>query len=451
MALIKSAMGSITVLAAIFLFTGCVSQKAERLSDVSGPADGGLLKPDSGRTLSDVGVNRGRTHCNTDIFESSRPAGDIETGQMVIGSVTRECEADRYSLILPKGQSVSVSMFGDRFLGSIRLYGPGSRGLQIEGINTVPGVPTRIDLTADMAGEYFILASTSDRSGNARYDLDVECTGNCDLKATRYPIILVHGFSGFRKVLGIGYFYKVADTYTAKGYDIHEAVLDPYNSSYVRGGELAEYIDRVLAETYACKVDLIAHSQGGVDSRYAISVFGHGDKVAVLNTISTPHLGTPIADEALENPTVMKLFKVMFGAIGIIIETSQQQQNLEEALKSLSTKGMRDFNAKHPDDPRVRYKSWAGRSCPLSCTNPMYVFFWPIYEVIKKHQEKEGKDVTNDGIVAAESARWGEWQGYLDADHTREVGQIFGDAKFDAFDWLDFYGSVIRAMANEGY
>src|SRR5207249_8887306 len=43
-------------------------------------------------------------------------------------------------------------------------------------------------------------------------------------------------------------------------------------------------------------VNIVAHSMGGLDARYAISQLGLGGRVASLITIGTPHLGTPLAD-----------------------------------------------------------------------------------------------------------------------------------------------------------
>ena len=44
------------------------------------------------------------------------------------------------------------------------------------------------------------------------------------------------------------------------------------------------------------KIHIIAHSMGGLDSRYMISKLGMADRVLSLTTISTPHHGSPIAD-----------------------------------------------------------------------------------------------------------------------------------------------------------
>ena len=48
-------------------------------------------------------------------------------------------------------------------------------------------------------------------------------------------------------------------------------------------------INEILEENHCGKVNIIAHSKGGLDARYLISGLHMEDKVASLTTISTPH------------------------------------------------------------------------------------------------------------------------------------------------------------------
>ena len=68
------------------------------------------------------------------------------------------------------------------------------------------------------------------------------------------------------------------------------------------GAELAKIIDDVLFKTWSEKLHIIAHSQGGVDSRYVMSALGYDKYIASLITVATPHLGTPLADYVLNVP-----------------------------------------------------------------------------------------------------------------------------------------------------
>src|SRR5207237_9941038 len=67
------------------------------------------------------------------------------------------------------------------------------------------------------------------------------------------------------------------------------------------------------------KVNLIGHSMGGLDSRYAVSNLGLGDKVASVTTIGTPHRGSSVADVIfglLPGP-VADAMNIVFNLIGM--------------------------------------------------------------------------------------------------------------------------------------
>ena len=65
------------------------------------------------------------------------------------------------------------------------------------------------------------------------------------------------------------------------------------------GEELARRLRDVLRETGAEKVNIIAHSKGGLDSRWAITKLGLAPQVASLTTINTPHRGCVFAQHLL--------------------------------------------------------------------------------------------------------------------------------------------------------
>ncbi|WP_432954688.1 esterase/lipase family protein [Micromonospora haikouensis] len=58
------------------------------------------------------------------------------------------------------------------------------------------------------------------------------------------------------------------------------------------------YVDQVRAATGAARVDLVAHSEGGLVSRYLIRNLGGGTKVGRYVSLGTPHYGTYVADIA---------------------------------------------------------------------------------------------------------------------------------------------------------
>ena len=377
--------------------------------------------------------------------------GVLKAGVELFGQFMETCDGLDYSLVVPAGQKIRVEISGKEIAPTLEIFGPGTSRNKAGHKSAGKGERAIVEFTARKAGEYFIIASRAERNTSAAFRLSVACLDKCELRTTRYPVILVHGFSGFKDIGPLEYFYKVGDTLAPMGYDIHTAVLTPYNSTEnIRGPELKKYIDEVMKKTHAKKVNIVAHSQGGIDSRFVVSHYGYGDRVGVLNMIASPHHGTPLADIALESWGLKKVMDVMFMIFGIAIRDQKSDQDLKAALGTLSVKHMDgEFNVKNPDDPRVKYKSWSGKSCQKisgSCKNPVNMCLTVPYEMIFRYGSG---NIENDGIVPTASAVWSGFQGNIDADHFGEVGQLAGMT--GNFDHIAFYRGIFESMAAEGY
>src|SRR5450759_241593 len=87
-------------------------------------------------------------------------------------------------------------------------------------------------------------------------------------------IVLVHGILGFRKRFGIEYFGGVAEHFRTKGLAVLVPELDPTKGVEFRGGQLCDQINSGFksgAIDPDQKTHIIAHSMGGLDSRYVLS------------------------------------------------------------------------------------------------------------------------------------------------------------------------------------
>jgi triacylglycerol esterase/lipase EstA (alpha/beta hydrolase family) len=204
----------------------------------------------------------------------------------------------------------------------------------------------------------------------------------------------------------------------------------------------------VLAATYAGKVNVIGHSQGGIDARYAVSVLSYGDRVGVLNMVASPHHGSQLADVILEDPTGVgkPILEALLTLMGAVLDGAEAEQDAWASISTLSTGYMDEtFNPMCPDDPRVAYKSWAGRTCWAweSCGNAVNAYLAVTHQLLR---DKAGD---NDGIVPTQSAVWTGFQWVLAADHFDEVGQLAGMT--GGFDHLAFYKTVVEAMRAEGF
>lgn len=116
--------------------------------------------------------------------------------------------------------------------------------------------------------------------------------------ATKYPVLLVHGVF-FRDSKYFNYWGRIPKELEANGakvfYGNHSSAASIADSA----AELKARIMDILNETGAEKLNIIAHSKGGLDCRYAIAKLGIGACVASLTTINTPHRGCLFADYLL--------------------------------------------------------------------------------------------------------------------------------------------------------
>ncbi|MCL2209637.1 MAG: hypothetical protein FWC19_06115 [Treponema sp.] len=114
----------------------------------------------------------------------------------------------------------------------------------------------------------------------------------------KYPVILAHGILGSDKNKYSHYWGRIPDVLINNGITVFYGNTDALGSIESNAEMLKETVDMVLMITNSEKVNIIAHSKGGLDSRYFIWKYDYGDKVASLTTVSTPHYGAALADMA---------------------------------------------------------------------------------------------------------------------------------------------------------
>ena len=281
-------------------------------------------------------------------------------------------------------------------------------------------------------------------------------------RATRYPIVLVHGFMGTASS-PLWSFYKLADTLRADGHIVIEADLPAFDAPANRAAVLASQIDAAIAQ-YG-KVNLVAHSQGGLDSRYLIASLGYGTKIASLTTISTPHQGTAIADKALG---------FLPGGLDASVNSALRtlgldvaKVNVRAALTAMAERNAAAFNTANPDRAGVYYQSWAGVSSPsgvasavnLSACEGKFLMHPDTMDKLGTLMPSlvwkivgHGAGEPNDGVTTVTSAKHGEFRGCIPADHMDEVGQV-QDTYDTATGWdhLRFYRNVAFELSAKGF
>ncbi len=216
------------------------------------------------------------------------------------------------------------------------------------------------------------------------------------------PVVLVHGLLGFNHIDLLGrrwmYFRGVVEALRAQGITVYVPRLPPLASVPAR----AEVLSRFVESLPHPRMALVAHSMGGLDARYALTQHQIAARVGSLVTVATPHHGTPLADISAAAP--MRALRGMIGRVGL--ET--------EAIDWLTTRRLERFNRDVPDLPGVLYGSIIGRSlCRQARANPM---------LLSGHMYLSLRNGPNDGMVPADSQRWGELLDEVDADHWAQIG-----------------------------
>lgn len=109
------------------------------------------------------------------------------------------------------------------------------------------------------------------------------------------PVIIVNG------TFGPAFFYEpLAARLRHDGYQAFIFELPNLGTGDIAATarDLNTFADRVRAQTGAAKVDLVAHSQGGLVARQYIKFLGGSSEVDSLVSLAAPHYGTVIANLA---------------------------------------------------------------------------------------------------------------------------------------------------------
>lgn len=262
--------------------------------------------------------------------------------------------------------------------------------------------------------------------------------------STKYPILLVHGIF-FRDWLLVNYWGRIPATLIRNGARIFYGKQQSAQSVPDSARELRDTILSVIKETGAEKVNIIAHSKGGLDSRYAISCLGMDKYVATLTTINTPHKGCDMVDFLLGKLSqgfvdfVTVRYNKLFTVLG------DTKPDFIAGVKDLSAVRARDYVTEMPDKEGVSYRSYMSIMSSAGSAGIPLNFG---YLLIKK------LNGPNDGLVWEESAKHGEYH-LITTPQKRGVSH--GDVidlmreNIDNYDVREFYVDIVKGLREEGY
>lgn len=264
-----------------------------------------------------------------------------------------------------------------------------------------------------------------------------------DYTATKYPIVLAHGMSGFDNVGPVDYWYQIPSDLRKDGAQVFSTRVSAFESSEFRGEQLLAQVEEILAITGAEKVNLIGHSHGNHSIRYVAGVIP--EKVASATSVGGPTKGAPAADlitQAAELPVIGEpaagLISSVVNGFGWLVGVAsggELPQDSLAGLASLTTEGTAAFNESFPagvpttacgegayEVDGVRYYSWSGTGTLTNVLDPSAYAMAGVGLVFAGKEDSQ-----NDGLVGRCSSHLGQVirDNYY-MDHLDEVNQMIG-------------------------
>jgi triacylglycerol lipase len=259
----------------------------------------------------------------------------------------------------------------------------------------------------------------------------------------RYPLLLVHG-AGFRDfTLGVNYWGRIPALLEKNGVKVYYGGTDAWGT--VEGN--AELIASRLEELHYAegleKVNIIAHSRGGLEARDFISRLDRERRVASLTTMSTPHRGVKAMDVAMKFPLFLWRIAAWWKNTGAKLK-GDLRPDFSRSSRELSQSWCKKFNERTPDRPDVYYQSYA-TELPHWYSDAGFI---PIRAFIK------WTDGPSDGLCPVESARWGSFRGVIKGKRFGVSHACIVDIYRSLYKDVDIPGlylDIVKDLARRGF
>lgn len=173
---------------------------------------------------------------------------------------------------------------------------------------------------------------------------------------TKHPIMLVPGIFAFDSISVVDYWYQIPASLKRRGAEVYVAKINAFENSVQRGEKLIAQLEQIKAASNGRikKFNLMAHSQGGMTSRYVMNV--RPDLVASVTTMATPHQGSPLADIvtglAPQDTIQGVMFETFANTVGNLVNlmsnNKQDKSDIYNMLGEFNKQGAAQFNAMFP-------------------------------------------------------------------------------------------------------
>lgn len=257
---------------------------------------------------------------------------------------------------------------------------------------------------------------------------------------TKYPILLVHGIA-IKDLFFLKSFGEIDRILRIEGFKVIKSKVDSFGTIETNALILREEIDQILKEYNVEKVNIIAHSKGGLDAKHMILTYHYENKIASFTTLATPHQGSPIATNILKLPNFILNFIAFWINFWYRIFGDKHPNSLYVCKELAQYEPLEKETLKMP--PSIYCQSY---STTLKRSRDDFIMGIPL--AFSHYYEKRN----SDGLVSNESAKFGEYHGDALDDsisHSEIIDFMVKKKKKDKI--YAFYSSLCEDLKERGF
>ena len=256
---------------------------------------------------------------------------------------------------------------------------------------------------------------------------------------TKYPIILAHGI--FMKPRFFRVFKHIQRKLNKAGYHVYIADTDGVGDIENNSLQLKEQIEQILDKEGIDKINIIAHSKGGLESVYMIKNLEMGQRIASLTTLCTPYKGSAVATFVNRLPSFL-LTAFVFCCNIFYRVLGDKKPNFRRALKEL------DVSCVSMLDDMEFFKEIYLQSYSCAMKNAMSD---PVLAVSFLISTRDTKDFS-DGMVSKSSAQYINYRGdCMDESISHNEIICYLTRRRKKRKVVEFYLSLCEELAKYGY
>jgi triacylglycerol lipase len=260
----------------------------------------------------------------------------------------------------------------------------------------------------------------------------------------KYPVLLVHGAGSRDTIFGINYWGRIPKEMEKRGIKVYYGGTDAWGSIENNAQIVKAKTETILRESGADKINIVAHSRGGLEARYAISSLRLHDSVASLTTLSTPHKGVNAMNIALLIPDALYKFAAFFMNLWCKI-IGDKNPDFYKSSRQLSERACSQFNIINEDNPSVYYQSYAAKLKHFF-SDPFFILLNPFLRIT---------DGENDGLCPVHSAKWGNYKGVITTEGKFGISHAgIIDAyriNYKGVNIPELYLAIVEDLSRKGY